>query len=110
MANGIGSTDGPSALSHQPSAIRRSQRLHELSNVPDLLDRLDQLERATDALRGEHEARAVGELLVQLRARERTVRSTAIAFVRRLRQLAAVDQIHLDEAAHLVEAAGFDVA
>src|SRR5205809_8057787 len=87
------------------SSAERRERPHELSNVPDLLDRLDQLERATDALRGEHEARAVGELLVQLRARERTVRSTAIAFVRRLRQLAAVDQIHLDEAAHLVEAA-----
>src|SRR5262245_31651213 len=82
----------------------RSEGLNQLSDVRQCVDRLDRRQRRPNPILREHELRAVLELRAQVLTRERVVRAAAIAIVGRLHQLAAVDEIDLDDAPDLVKA------
>ena len=80
----------------RPAALSASDA-HQLADVGQVLERFDHREGLLPrAAAGQHQRRAVAELLVQLLARERQVGAAAIALVGVLDERAAVLEVDFD--------------
>src|SRR5215475_1792891 len=91
------------------SALASCDRANQLADVSQPVDGLNLLQRSCNTRRRHRQLRAIGELGVELRLRERLVGSAAIAFVGGLNDRAAVGEIGFDDAADFVEALRLDL-